>query len=57
MECHNGVNAELTARVSCAATIFGALRRSVFSDKLSSLQTKRIVYQAAQYTAGYAGTV
>ena len=46
MECHGGVNAELTARVSRAATIFGAMRRSVFSDKLLCLQTKRMVYQA-----------
>ena len=30
MECCGGVNAELTARVSRAATIFGAMRRSVF---------------------------
>ena len=32
--------------VSRAATIFGAMRRSVFSDKLLCLQTKRMVYQA-----------
>ena len=46
VECRGGVNAELTARVSQAATIFGAMRRSVFSDKLLCLQTKRMVYQA-----------
>ena len=46
VECHDGMNAELTARVSRAATIFGAMRRSVFSDKLLCLQTKRMVYQA-----------
>ena len=32
--------------MSRAATIFGAMRRSVFSDKLLCLQTKRMVYQA-----------
>ena len=40
VECRGGVIAELTARVSRAATTFGAMRRSVFSDKLLSLQTK-----------------
>ena len=46
VECHDGVNAELTARVSRAATIFGTIWRSVFSNKLLCLQTKRMVYQA-----------
>ena len=46
VECRGSVNAELTARVLRAATVFGAMRRSVFSDKLMCLQTKRMVYQA-----------
>jgi len=46
VECHGGVNKELTVRVSCAAAVFGALHRSVFSDDSLSILTKSIVYKA-----------
>ena len=46
VECHGGVNAEPTARVSRAAAVFGALRRSVFCDSSLSILTKSIMYQA-----------
>jgi len=46
VECHGGVNEELTVRPSCAAAVFGALHRSVFSDGSLSILTKSIVYKA-----------
>ena len=36
---------ELNIRISRAASVFGALRRSVFSDCMLSLTTKSMVYQ------------
>ena len=37
---------ELDTRISRAASVFGALRRSVFSDHMLSITTKCRVYQA-----------
>jgi len=41
MECHGGVNEELTVRMSHAAAMFGAPHRSVFSDGSLSILTKK----------------
>ena len=46
MEPHGGVQLELNARISCAASVFVALRRSIFSERLLSTTTKSMVYQA-----------
>jgi len=46
VECHGGINEELTVRASRAAAVFGALQRSVFSDGSLSILTKNIVYKA-----------
>jgi len=45
VECHGGVNEELTARVSRAAAVFGTLHKSVFSGDSLSILAKRIVYK------------
>ena len=36
VESHGGVQLELNARISCAASVFGALRTSVFSNHMLS---------------------
>ena len=46
VESHGGVQLELDARISRTASVFGALRRSVFSDHMLSTTTKCMVYQA-----------
>ena len=46
VESHGGVQLELNTRISRAASVFGALRRSVFSDHMLSTTTKCMVYQA-----------
>ena len=46
MESHGEVQLELNTRISRAASVFGALRRSVFSDHMLSTTTKCMVYQA-----------
>ena len=46
MESHGGVQLELNSRISRAASVFGALKRSVFSDHMLSITTKCLVYQA-----------
>ena len=46
VESHSGVQLELNTRISQAASIFGALRRSVFSDAMLLLTTKCMIYQA-----------
>ena len=40
VESHGGVQLELSTRISRAASVFGALRRSVFSDHMLSTTTK-----------------
>ena len=46
MESHGGLQLELNTRISRAASVFGALRKSVFSDAMLSEDTKCMVYQA-----------
>ena len=46
VESHGGVQLELNTRISRAASVFGALRRSIFSDHMLSTTTKCMVYQA-----------
>ena len=45
LESHGGVQMELNTRISRAASVFGVLRMSVFSDHMLSLTTKSMVYQ------------
>ena len=44
LECHGGLNEQLTARASHAAARFGAIHKPVFSDGLFIVYT--IVYKA-----------
>ena len=46
VESHSVVQLELNSRISHAASFFGALRRSIFSDHVLSNTTKCMVYQA-----------
>ena len=46
VESHGRVQLELNVRISHAASVFGALRRSVFSDYMLPATTKCMVYQA-----------
>jgi len=52
VESHGGVKLELNTRISRAASVFGAHRKSVFSDAMLSVDTKCMVYQAV--ILGYA---
>jgi len=54
VECHGGINEELTVRVSRAAAVFGAVHRSVFSDGSLSILAKSIVYKAVVLGVLYA---
>jgi len=46
VESHGGVQLELNTRIFRAASVFGTLRKSVFSDAVLSVDTKCMVYQA-----------
>ena len=46
VKSHSGVQLELNTRISRAVGVFGALRKSVFSDHMLSITTKCAVYQA-----------
>ena len=46
VESHGGVQMELNTRISCIASIFGGLRRSVFCEHMLSITMKCMVYQA-----------
>ena len=46
VKSHGGLQLELNTRISRAASVFGALRKSIFSDAMLSEDTKCMVYQA-----------
>ena len=46
VEFHGGLQLELNIRISHVASVFGALRRSVFSDHMLSIAKNCMVYQA-----------
>ena len=43
MESHGGVQLELNSRISRAASVFGALKRSVFSDHMLSTYNHKVL--------------